>query len=173
MNINETLKKTTIMTGPFPELDKSEHDHPFSRFKAWYMHALDNGTAEPNSMVLSTTNQDNTPDSRVVLLKAMDDNGLYFETGRLREKVQQLAHNSSIALNFYWREQGRQIRIKGVAELASDISYVASNLDASVRDLNAYKTVPVEVEFYQTLNEGGYARLLYKLTDGKWACNWL
>lgn len=173
MDINEVLKDTSIMTGPFPELDIKEHDNPFNRFSEWYMHALDNGTAEPNSMVLSTVNQNNAPDSRVVLLKAMDDEGLYFETGRSREKVQQLAHDSSVALNFYWREQGRQIRVKGAARLTTDISHVVDNLDAAVRDLNAYKTVPSEIEFYQALNEGGYARLLYKLTDGKWECNWL
>ncbi|MGO1922714.1 MAG: pyridoxamine 5'-phosphate oxidase family protein [Jeotgalicoccus sp.] len=173
MDFNVILKDTAIMTDSFPELDRTEHDNPFSRFADWYMHALENGTAEPNSMVLSTINQYNTPDSRIVLLKAMDDDGLYFETGRFREKVQQLAYNSSIALNFYWREQGRQIRVKGTAELTSDISHVADNLDSAVRDLNAYKTVPSEIEFYQALNEGGYSRLLYKLTDGKWECNWL
>ena len=173
MDINEILKDTKIMTGPFPELDKKEHGNPFSHFSEWYVHALENRTAEPNSMVLSTVSQNNTADSRVVLLKAMDDEGLYFETGRFREKVLQLTHNSSVALNFYWREQGRQVRIKGTAELTTDISHIADNLDAAVRDLNAYKTVPLEVEFYQALNEGGYARLLYKLTDGKWECNWL
>lgn len=173
MDINEVLKATEIMTGPFPELDKKEHGNPFSHFSEWYVHALENRTAEPNSMVLSTITQNNTPDSRVVLLKAMDDEALYFETGRFREKVIQLTHNSSVALNFYWREQGRQVRLKGTAELTTDISHIADNLDAAVRDLNAYKTVPLEVEFYQALNEGGYARLLYKLTDGKWECNWL
>lgn len=173
MNINEILKNTKIMTGPFPELDKIDYDNPFSLFADWYVHALENGTAEPNSMVLSTINQKNTPDSRVVLLKAMDDEGLYFESGKSREKVKQLAHSSSVALNFYWREQGRQVRIKGIAELTSDIAHLADNLDAAVRDLNAYKTLPSEIEFYQALNAGGYARLLYKLTDGQWECNWL
>lgn len=171
MDINKILKETKIMTGPFPELDKTEQADPFSRFADWYLHALENETAEPKSMVLSTVNQHNTADSRVVLLKAMDDEGFYFETGRFGEKVKQLASNSSVALNFYWREQGRQIRIKGTAELTTDISHVADNLDAAVRDLNAYKTVPSEIEFYQTLNEGGYARLLYKVIDGKWECN--
>lgn len=173
MNINEVLKNTEIMTGPFPELDKTLHDSPLDRFAEWYVHALENGTKEPNSMVLGTIDEDGAADSRVVLLKAMDDDGFYFETGKYREKVKQLANNSSVALNIYWREQGRQVRIKGTAQAAADFSHVADNLDASVRDLNAYKTIPLEIEFYQALNEGGYARLLYTFKDDTWKCDWL
>lgn len=161
------------MTGPFPELEETLHDNPFDRFAEWYMHALENGTKEPNSMVLGTVDEEGAADSRVVLLKAIADNGFYFETGKYREKVKQLAHNTSVVLNIYWREQGRQVRIKGTAELTADFSHVADNLDASVRDLNAYKTIPAEIEFYQALNEGGYARLLYKFTAGTWKCDWL
>lgn len=173
MEINKILKDTAIMTGPFPELDKTLDVNPLDRFAAWYVHALENGTAEPSSMVLGTVDEDNNPDSRVVLLKAMDNNGFYFETGKAREKVKQLAHHSSVSLNFYWKEAGRQIRIKGTAEAAEDIAHVSDNLDAAVRDLNAYKIVPSEIEFYQALNEGGYARLFYKSINGTWKCDWL
>ncbi|CEA02559.1 Pyridoxine/pyridoxamine 5'-phosphate oxidase [Jeotgalicoccus saudimassiliensis] len=173
MNINEMLKDSKIMTGPFPLPDETVHANPFDRFTEWYAHAVENDTKEPNSMVLGTIDENGTADSRVVLLKAVDETGFYFETGKARSKVRQLAHNSSTALNIYWREQGRQIRIKGTAIQTADFSHVADNLDASVRDLNAYKTVPSEIEFYQALNEGGYARLLYKFNDGMWKCDWL
>lgn len=173
MDLNEILKNTKIMTGPFPEQELSLPENPFQLFEEWYRHAYDSDVKEPNSMVLSTVAQNNTPDSRVVLLKAVDDHSFYFETGKLRSKVAQLDHNSNAALNFYWREQGRQIRVTGTAVIADDISHVSDNLDAAVRDLNAYRFSPLSFEFYQALNAGGYARFLCTMNDRSWTSEWL
>lgn len=168
MDINKMLRENPIMIGPFPIIDSSTvKEKPLEQFQAWFKHAVDTKVAEPNSMVLST--DDNTrADSRVVLLKAMDETGFYFETAKARTKVEQLARNSNVALNFYWREHGRQIRVKGHAILTDDFSHVKSNLDASTRDLNVYKVAPTEIEFYQALNTGGYTRIIYTLQDNVW-----
>lgn len=168
MNFNDLLKSTEKMTGPFPKPDQTMTDHPFDKLHEWYLYAYEDKVKEPHSMVLSTTEKNNAADSRVVLLKAADDSHLYFETAKSREKVTQLADNSSVALNFYWREHGRQIRIRGTASPAEDISHISDYLDASVRDLNAYKVSPSSFEFYQTLAAGGNSRFSYQLIDGKW-----
>lgn len=168
MDINKILKETVIMTGPFPVIDaETIKENPLEQFQSWFKYAVDTNVFEPNSMVLSTGDGDDV-DSRVVLLKAMDKDGFYFETAKARKKVQQLEQNNHIALNFYWREHGRQIRVNGYAVLTEDFSHVGSNLDASTRPLNVYKIIPTDIEFYQALNEGGYTRIIYTLQDKKW-----
>lgn len=168
MNINKILKETIIMTGPFPIIDgETIKENPLEQFHSWFTYAANTKVSEPNSMVLSTADG-NAVDSRVVLLKAMDGEGFYFETAKARTKVEQLTVNNNISLNFYWREHGRQIRVNGTAVLTNDFSHVSNNLDAATRPLNVYKVIPTNIEFYQALNEGGYTRIIYTLQDKKW-----
>lgn len=171
MNINHYLKTAEILKNPFPEFGEAP-DSPFDLFTQWLSHAFDSGVPEPSNMVLSTVDT-NTPDSRIVLLKAMDEDGFYIETGKARTKVVQLNNNKNAALNLYWHPHGRQVRIKGKAYLTTDFSHVKDNLDAATRDLNVYHIIPSYFEFYQALNEGGYIRLKYFLKNGEWQHHWM
>ena len=165
MNINDYLKTSKILDDTFPELE-STPDSPFTLFNKWLSDAFESGSDEPAVMVLSTV-EDHTPDSRVVLLKAVDDSGLYFETAKPRSKVRQLHGNHSVAANFYWTPLGRQVRIQGTAVLTDDFSHVADNLDAPERDLNVYHIIPSRFEFYQAVT-AGYKRFEYVLEDSRW-----
>lgn len=171
MDINHYLKTSKILTGPFPEFGEVPQS-PFDLFNRWLSHAFELNVTEPGNMVLGTADE-NAPDSRIVLLKAIDDKGFYFETGGARTKAKQLNKNTNVALNLYWAPAGRQVRIRGQARLTSDFSHVKDNLDASTRELNVYHIIPSYFEFYQALNEGGYIRLKYTLKDGHWQNAWL
>jgi pyridoxamine 5'-phosphate oxidase len=106
------------------KLDENEtKDCPFDQFKIWFQEALDANVNEPNAMVLSTLGMNNYPSSRVVLLRGVSRSGLRFFTNYKSKKGKELDKNPKAALNFFWPELERQIRIVGdVVKTSEQIS---------------------------------------------------
>ncbi|MDP2176363.1 MAG: pyridoxamine 5'-phosphate oxidase [Bacteroidota bacterium] len=94
------------------------NENPIVQFRSWFHQAMKAELQEPNAMCLSTCN-DNIPDSRIVLLKSIEDDGFVFFTNYGSNKGQQIASNPNVSLNFVWLELERQVRIQGVAEKIS------------------------------------------------------
>ncbi|MBS4058606.1 MAG: pyridoxamine 5'-phosphate oxidase [Bacteroidales bacterium] len=88
---------------------------PLELFAQWYNQAENAGIYDANAMVLSTI-VDNAPSSRVVLLKEATYKGFVFFTNYQSAKGLAIAQNPLVALNFYWREAEKQVRIEGRAE---------------------------------------------------------
>jgi len=72
-------------------------------------------------MNLATATPDGRPSSRVVLLKHYDRLGFVFYTNSNSHKGQQITTNPYAALNFYFMNQSRQIRIEGKLSLVSTV----------------------------------------------------
>jgi pyridoxamine 5'-phosphate oxidase len=71
-------------------------------------------------MVLSTADAQGKPHSRVVLLKEVDDDGRFcFFTSYHSAKAAELAAQPYAALNFFWPQLSRQIRLEGRVEHTS------------------------------------------------------
>jgi pyridoxamine 5'-phosphate oxidase len=70
-------------------------------------------------MSLATATPQGEPDVRVVLLRGYDTSGFCFYTNYESAKGRQLAANPRAALNFYWAELERQVRISGSVERLS------------------------------------------------------
>lgn len=96
--------------------EKKVSKFPFEQFKIWFDEILNSEIIEPNAMVLSTSSEDGSPSSRVVLLKEFDDEGFIFFTNYESEKGKCIEKNSKVSLLFFWKELERQIRINGVAK---------------------------------------------------------
>ena len=94
--------------------------HPLSLFDKWIEQAL-NENKEANAFVLSTVSDKNIPSSRVLLLRDFDKNGFTFFTNYNSKKANDIKNNNNVALNFYWSEFQRQVRIVGKAEKISDL----------------------------------------------------
>lgn len=116
MDINQFIKRSRSITGDLKNFRLEEApDCPFELFTSWYQYAYDYGVEEPHSMTLSTVDEDGYPDSRVLILTKIDGEGFYFSSSSESVKGQQLKHSSKTALNFYWKELGKQIRVRGNA----------------------------------------------------------
>ena len=98
------------------KLSKSEMpESPFTVLEDWLKTALDKKLKEPNAFTISTV-VDQQPDSRVVLLRDVSENGLIFYTNYSSKKAKDLEKNPHVAINFFWAELDRQIRIKAKVE---------------------------------------------------------
>ena len=91
-----------------------KHD-PIEQFDTWFEEAMSGQIAEPNAMILSTTDDKGRADARTVLLKSFGKNGFSFYTNFESDKGRQLAAQPHCHLLFLWLELQRQVRIKGTA----------------------------------------------------------
>ena len=88
---------------------------PLQQISAWVEEADGAGVYEPNAMVLSTIDPDGEPSSRTVLLRGIDELGLYFYTDYGSRKGLALLAHPSVSVVFPWYTQHRQIKIFGHA----------------------------------------------------------
>ncbi len=90
-------------------------DDPIEQFSDWYEQAqLEVPLAE--AMTLATVDAEGGPDARMVLLKGHGPDGFRFFTNHESDKGAQIAADPRAALVLYWREQDRQVRVRGALE---------------------------------------------------------
>ncbi len=97
----------------------SEED-PFALFAEWLEAAGQKEPNDPNAMTVSTVDADGMPDSRMVLLKDVDQRGFVFYTNTESAKGQELDAHPKAAILFHWKSLRRQVRIRGTVEPVSD-----------------------------------------------------
>ena len=97
----------------FDDLDES----PVQQWHAWYVEAAEAELPEPNAMAISTIDAEGMPDSRIVLVRGVDDDGLTFFGNYNSAKGQQLDANPVASAVFPWIGLHRQVRVRGTVEL--------------------------------------------------------
>lgn len=124
----EDLSNIRQEYGSLELLEKDLAADPIIQFDNWFKEHCTVIADTPNAMVLSTVDSKGWPDSRIVLLKSLDKGQFVFYTSYLSAKGTQLASNPHAALNFYWPERMRQVRVRGIvnklsSEQAEDYFY--------------------------------------------------
>jgi len=95
------------------------HADPFQQMQHWLQQAKDAELKDATSMALATSDKNNLPDARIVLLKQLDKKGFCWYTNYASQKGQQLSQNPQACLLFYWRDFDRQVKIQGQVEKLS------------------------------------------------------
>ncbi len=93
--------------------------HPMDQFTHWWEEATTSNIDEVNAFVLSTVDANRAPASRVVLLKGYTPEGFIFFTNYDSDKGKEVAANPNVAMNFFWKELERQVRITGTIKKIS------------------------------------------------------
>ncbi len=88
---------------------------PLEQLTLWLKEADEAEIYEPNAMVLSTIDPDHEPSSRTVLLRGIDEHGLYFYTDYGSRKGLALLANPAVSVVFPWYRQHRQVIVYGHA----------------------------------------------------------
>ncbi len=101
--------------------DESLSANPIEMFLAWLEEYRLLGNSDSTAFALSTVSKDGTPDSRIVLLKEIRDEGFVFYTNYNSKKGRDISTNPNVHALFFWPEIERQIRIKGKVKKISRI----------------------------------------------------
>jgi pyridoxamine 5'-phosphate oxidase len=75
---------------------------------------------DPNALSLATSNKNNLPSVRIVLLKEFNQNGFVFYTNLNSQKGNELKENPNAAMCFHWKSLLRQVRISGTITQVED-----------------------------------------------------
>lgn len=141
---------------------------PFGQFEKWFNEALNAKVLEPNAMNLATITSNNRPSSRIVLLKGFSDEGFSFYTNYQSAKGKELEQTPFCALNFFWPELERQIRIEGtVGRVTADQS--DSYFKSRPRDsqIGAWASPQSSIISSRTLLEERYESIKKKFDGSK------
>lgn len=99
------------------------HQNPLEQFRAWWQDAVHASVVLHDGICLSTVDAAGAPNSRMVLLKAFDENGFVFFTNYESAKARELSLNPQASMVIFWPELFRQIRIRGsVSKTSREIS---------------------------------------------------
>jgi pyridoxamine-phosphate oxidase len=102
-----------------PEFDAPPAD-PLGLVREWIAGAIDRGVREPLAAALATVSADGRPSNRILLLKAVDDDGVLFYGQRDSRKGRDLAEVPYASVVLHWRETIQQLRIDGRVEPLDD-----------------------------------------------------
>ena len=91
---------------------------PIKLFRRWFDEVYQIDKEEAVSMNLSTISSHNYPNSRIVLLRGLED-GFIFYTNYNSQKGREIEKNPKAHINFYWPSLERQVRIKGIINKTS------------------------------------------------------
>lgn len=109
---------------------------PLAQFEVWLGEAISREVNEPNAMTLATVDENGRPACRPVLVKDCDARGIVWFTNYQSRKGLSLVKNPFAALQFFWPELERVVRIEGrvekIAESESDIYFDSRPLGSRI-----------------------------------------
>tara|TARA_Y100000741_G_scaffold317935_1_gene264926 strand:+ start:301 stop:927 length:627 start_codon:yes stop_codon:yes gene_type:complete len=98
-------------------------EDPIQLFNEWMEKAKKTEPNDPNAVSLATSNKNNIPSVRMVLLKDFSKNGFVFYTNLNSQKGKELKQNPHAAMCFHWKSLLRQVRIVGkISSVANEVA---------------------------------------------------
>ena len=94
-------------------------ENPINLFKKWFSKAEAGEINDPNAVAVATSDQNNQPNVRMVLLKGLSDRGFVFYTNFNSKKGNELKVNQKASMCFHWKSLRRQVRVLGNVEEVS------------------------------------------------------
>lgn len=173
--LRERLRALPDFPDQLPDFDPaSAPDDPVILFLAWLDHAIETGVRQPHALSLATSDAGGRLSSRMLILKNIDEDGWHFATGKSSRKAKELDEHPHAAMNFFWADLGRQVRVAGPVVPLSAESSAADWNDRPGADgapnpqWQLYALRPAEIEFWQGSHDRRHIRLRYSLSPSGW-----
>jgi len=103
---------------PFSE-EMASND-PIEQYSVWFKEAMSSNIVDPYAACLSTVDSSGRPSSRILYIRDFNKDGFIFYTNYDSKKGYDILENNYGALNVFWGELERQIRIKGLIKKVDD-----------------------------------------------------
>jgi len=149
-----------------PLTEASVHEDPLEQYAIWFEEAVDAQLLDPYAMSLTTVSNCGQPSTRIVYMRGIKSEGFVFYSNYKSDKGRDLAVNNKVALNFFWGELERQIRIEGevekISEADSDAYFAKRPRESQIgawsssqsEEITDRKQLEAQVAFYANKFEG-------------------
>lgn len=111
-------------------------EDPFEISRRWLAEAEPLEPSDANAMALSTVDADGLPNTRIILLKAIEADSFAFFTNYESAKGQEIAATGKASFVLHWKSLARQIRVRGaisrVSAEESDAYYATRPLGSRI-----------------------------------------
>lgn len=87
---------------------------PFVIARAWLAEAEGREPNDPNAIALSTVDADGLPNTRMVLLKEIEEDAFVFYTNYTSAKAVELDQAGKASFVMHWKSLRRQVRVRGL-----------------------------------------------------------
>lgn len=166
MKTNEFLKKLRHDFAQQTLSKKDVYENPFDQFKKWLDEAIKANVNEPIATTLSTVSKYGQPSSRIVYIRDITENGFVFFTNYLSKKGIDISVNPKGAMNLFWPEVERQVRIEGVLEKVTHevsdayfkdrpkMSQIGAHASIQSQALNSREDLEKRIENFEKKFEG-------------------
>ena len=91
-------------------------NNPIDLFNKWFSEAEKTEINDPNAVAVATSDRENQPNVRMVLLKGISDKGFVFYTNFKSKKGEEIKYNLKASMCFHWKSLRRQVRVLGLVE---------------------------------------------------------
>ena len=98
-------------------------DDPFAIARAWLAEAEASEPNDPNAIALSTVDAGGLPNTRMVLLKEIEDAGFVFYTNYGSAKARELDQAGKAAFVMHWKSLRRQVPAGRLAKPREDAMF--------------------------------------------------
>jgi len=137
--------------GPVDDGGIAAADDPLALFARWLADAQKKEPVNPTAMSVASVDAQGRPNVRMVLLKSHDADGFVFYSNKDSAKGSEIFAHPHVALCFYWKSLGRQIRVRGpVSEVApgeADAYFATRPKDAQIGAWASAQSRPMESRF--------------------------
>lgn len=174
--MRDMLRGLPVFAGPLGSFDPATApEDPLVLFREWFAEAVEVGVHEPHAMTLATADAEGAPSARTLIMKDLTEQGWSFAGTTTSDKGRDLAANPNVALLFFWGEQGRQVRVRGKAELATPperaTDFRNRSLEGRVAGLHGKQSQPLQ-ELSEIHREAEESRARLKADPGLVPENW-
>jgi pyridoxamine 5'-phosphate oxidase len=119
MDLSKTRNEYKLQTLDF----ETVRHNPIAQLELWLNEATLAKCPEYSAMTLATASADGQPSTRIVLLKYLNNEGLFFFTNYKSRKANEMMLNPKAAVSFFWADLERQVRIEGeISKTNPDVS---------------------------------------------------
>ena len=164
-------------------------DNPMELFKKWFAKAEKTEINDPNAVAVATSNKDNQPNVRMVLLKGLSDKGFVFYTNfkSLRRQVRVIGSVEEVSkkeADDYYNSRPYKNRIGAWASSQSQTLDKRNTFLEKIKEFekkypdennvprpphwSGWRVMPDEIEFWVDGEGRIHERLNYKNKNGKW-----
>ena len=114
------LEKLRTDYGKSALTKQSAGKQPFELFEGWLQLAMEEKVQDANAMMVSSVDAAGFPQSRIVLLRYVKNEALYFFTNYDSNKAKELFLAGKAGVNFFWASLEKQIRLACTVTKSTD-----------------------------------------------------